>query len=102
MEREVMPSQFDAGLHGLGLLRAWPFLDVDSAGARLSALERLASKRTHETLDVLDTAEGYAAWSVTYDDRVNPLLMAEQPAISALLDALPAGRALDVACGTGR
>jgi ubiquinone/menaquinone biosynthesis C-methylase UbiE len=102
MEPDVMPTQFDAGLHGLGLLRAWPFLDVDSAAARLSDLEHLASDRTHETLDVLDTAEGYAAWSATYDDRVNPLLIAEQPAISALLDGLPTGRALDVACGTGR
>jgi ubiquinone/menaquinone biosynthesis C-methylase UbiE len=102
MERDVMPAQFEAGLHGLGLLRAWPFLDVDSAAARLSELEHVASDRTHGTLDVLDTAEGYAAWSATYDDRVNPLLIAEQPAISALLDGLPTGRALDVACGTGR
>jgi ubiquinone/menaquinone biosynthesis C-methylase UbiE len=102
MERDVMPAQFEAGLRGLGLLRAWPFLDADSARAELSELEHVTSDGKHETLDVLETAAGYMAWSVTYDDRVNPLLVAEQPAMGALLDKLPTGRALDVACGTGR
>jgi SAM-dependent methyltransferase len=102
MERDVLPAQFEAGLRGLGLLRAWPFLNADSASAQLSELEHVASDGTRETLDVLDTAAGYAAWSATYDDRVNPLLVAEQPAMRALLNELPTGRALDVACGTGR
>jgi ubiquinone/menaquinone biosynthesis C-methylase UbiE len=102
MEREVMPAQFEAGLHGLGLLRAWPFLDSHSAAARLTQLEQVARDGAQETLDVLDTVAGYAAWSATYDDRVNPLLVAEQPAMGALVDELPTGRALDVACGTGR
>jgi SAM-dependent methyltransferase len=102
MERDVMSAQFEAGLRGLGLLRAWPFLDAGSAAARLSELQRVASDETHETLDVLDTATGYAAWSVTYEERVNPLLIAEQPCMGALVDDLRAGRALDAACGTGR
>ncbi len=102
MERDVITAQFVAGLHGLGLLRSWPFLDAADAEARLVSLERAASARAAESLDVLDTGPGYAAWSSTYDDRVNPLLVAEQPAISELLDGIPAGRALDAACGTGR
>jgi hypothetical protein len=56
MERDVIPAQFAAGLHGLGLLRSWPFLDSDSAAVQLSDLARIASDRTHETLDVLDTS----------------------------------------------
>jgi ubiquinone/menaquinone biosynthesis C-methylase UbiE len=33
---------------------------------------------------------------------MNPLVMAEQPAMNALLDGIASGRALDTACGTGR
>jgi ubiquinone/menaquinone biosynthesis C-methylase UbiE len=102
MERDVLPAQLTAALHGLGLLRAWPFLDADSASHRLSDLERVARDRTHETIDVLEAEPGYAAWSETYDDRVNPLLLAEQPAMRALIEGLPRGRVLDAGCGTGR
>ena len=102
MECDVVPAQFTAGMHGLGLLRSWPFLDADSADARLTDLGREAGDRTRGSLDVLDTADGYAAWSASYDTRVNPLLLAEQPAMSALLDGVSTGRALDAACGTGR
>jgi SAM-dependent methyltransferase len=102
MERDVLPAQFAAGLHGLGLLRSWPFLDSDAASASLAELERMAGDRTRGSLDILDTAAGYASWSASYDERVNPLLLAEQPAMSKLLDGIDAGRALDAACGTGR
>src|SRR5579863_5109708 len=102
MERDVLPAQFIAGLHGLGLLRSWPYLAADAADVRLTELEIEARDRTRGSLDVLDTADGYAAWSTSYDTRVNPLLLAEQPAMSALLEDMSAGRALDAACGTGR
>jgi ubiquinone/menaquinone biosynthesis C-methylase UbiE len=42
------------------------------------------------------------AWSRTYDSEDNPLLLAEQPAVEALLRPVAPGRALDAACGTGR
>ena len=102
MKRDVLPAQFTAGLHGLGLLRSWPYLELDAALAGLSDLEREARDKTLERLDVLDTAPGYAAWSSSYDDRMNPLVLAEQPAMSALLEGITNGRALDAACGTGR
>ncbi len=102
MERDVLPAQFTAGLHGLGLLRSWPYLELDAALAGLSDLEREARDKTLERLDILDTAPGYAAWSSSYDDRMNPLVLAEQPAMSALLEGITNGRALDAACGTGR
>jgi ubiquinone/menaquinone biosynthesis C-methylase UbiE len=102
MERDVLPAQFIAGLHGLGLLRSWPYLELDAAIASLTDLEREAGDRTREPLDILDTASGYAAWSSSYDERMNPLVMAEQPAMNALLDGIASGRALDAACGTGR
>jgi ubiquinone/menaquinone biosynthesis C-methylase UbiE len=102
MERDVLPAQFTAGLHGLGLLRSWPYLEIDAAIASLTDLEREAGDRTLEPLDVLDTESGYTAWSTSYDERMNPLVMAEQPAMNALLDGITGGRALDAACGTGR
>src|ERR1700735_1921488 len=46
-------------------------------------------------------AEGYAAWSGDYDEP-NDLIDAEQPVMRRILDELPAGTALDAACGTGR
>lgn len=102
MERDVLPAQFSAGLHGLGLLRSWPFLDVDAAAVSLDRLEREAADRTRGSLDVLDTASGYAAWAESYDERVNPLFLAEQPAMRALLGSGSGHHALDAGCGTGR
>ncbi len=56
MEHEVLPAQFTAGLHGLGLLRSWPFLEAETAAEQLTELEREAGDTTRASLDVLDTA----------------------------------------------
>jgi SAM-dependent methyltransferase len=50
----------------------------------------------------LDPRTGYAASAPIYDDTTNPLIEAEQPIVERLLADVPAGRALDAACGTGR
>jgi len=52
-------------------------------------------------LEELDVLGAYASWAETYDDP-NPLIEAEEPAVEGFLEGLEAGRALDVACGTGR
>lgn len=46
--------------------------------------------------------DAYTRWASTYDDPANPAIVAEEPAMRALLEAAPPGRALDVGCGTGR
>lgn len=46
-------------------------------------------------------AEGYDIWSPRYDTEENDLLGLEQPVVWGLIDQLPAGTALDAACGTG-
>lgn len=102
MERDILSAQFIAGLHGLGLLRTWPFLEAESASPCLADLMAVSAERSHESLDVRDAVSGYDAWSATYDVRLNPLLMAEQPAIGAVIQSIPPGRALDAGCGTGR
>lgn len=50
----------------------------------------------------LDPRTGYAASAPGYDNTANPLIEAEQPIVEELLADVPAGRALDAACGTGR
>lgn len=69
-----------AGIEGLALLRGV------IAGA-------LPERSVHH---------GYADWSKTYDLPGNPLIHLEETVLLPLLAALPAGRALDAACGTGR
>src|SRR4029079_17623869 len=55
-----------------------------------------------ETISQADARAGYAAWSTSYDEPGNPIIAIEEPVTWSLLDQLPPGRALDVACGTGR
>ena len=46
---------------------------------------------------------GYTQWSETYDaPSTNPALIIEEAIVHPILARLPLGRALDVACGTGR
>lgn len=48
-----------------------------------------------------DVESGYNAWAPIYDGP-NPAIAAEEPVVHEMLAALPRGRALDAACGTGR
>ena len=48
-----------------------------------------------------DVESGYTAWAPVYDGP-NPAIEAEEPIVREMVAALPAGRALDAACGTGR
>jgi ubiquinone/menaquinone biosynthesis C-methylase UbiE len=102
MRREVLTAQFAAGLRGLGMLRSWPFLERDVAALELSRLQEDAGGAERQSIDILDSDEGYAAWSASYDERINPLVLTEQSAMSRVLNEIPPGRALDAACGTGR
>src|SRR4051812_49109178 len=50
-----------------------------------------------------EVVAGYTQWSQTYDEpATNPALIIEEAMVHPILAALPRGRALDVACGTGR
>lgn len=48
-----------------------------------------------------DLDGGYTAWAPSYDGP-NPAIEAEEPVVRAMVQQLPAGRALDAGCGTGR
>lgn len=47
------------------------------------------------------TALAYSQWAPSYDNE-NGLFDIDEPMINEILDGLPAGLALDAACGTGR
>jgi ubiquinone/menaquinone biosynthesis C-methylase UbiE len=108
MEHEAKLARVVIGLRGLGLLRAWPLGDDAEAEEQLRTLAEMMAHRDElplgETfhLESLDTAAGYAAWSETYDVVPNALIDVEERTLRPLLAELPAGDALDVACGTGR
>lgn len=53
-------------------------------------------------IGALDTVTGYRDWSTRYDAEDNSLIAAEEPVVLPIVSALPPGRALDAACGTGR
>jgi ubiquinone/menaquinone biosynthesis C-methylase UbiE len=108
MEHKAKLARVVIGFRGLGLLRRWPLGDDAEAEEELARIAEMLAHRDElplgEVFDVesLDIADGYAAWSETYDVLPNPLIDEEEKALRPLLAGLPPGDALDVACGTGR
>lgn len=100
------PLAYLLGLQGTALLRAF-----NGGYDREFTLARFADIR--ELLDSADrfgdgaqtrritSEEGYAAWSANYDEP-NDLIDLEEPVVRRILSGIPAGQALDAACGTGR
>jgi ubiquinone/menaquinone biosynthesis C-methylase UbiE len=95
------------GLEGIALLRAFSGVyDRDFTLARLREIQALLDsiEELGEGVEArpITTREGYARWAACYDEPGNQLLELEQPVVREILDGLPLGVALDVACGTGR
>lgn len=105
MELRLPLRRWYIGLHGLALLRGWPYGDPDEAEARLEAMRTLLAAGDEElevrTVDPLDLESAYRDWAVTYDEP-NGLISAEERVVAQMLDVIAPGRALDVATGTGR
>src|SRR4249920_2326142 len=108
MDHQPRLERLLIGLRGLGLLRAWPLGDPDDAERQLAAIAEMLAHRDdppmNEALELreYDHADGYAAWSETYDEPGNALIDVEERALRPILASLPVGDAADVACGTGR
>jgi SAM-dependent methyltransferase len=100
---------FLLGFEGLALHRAYagefgPEFVADRLGevrAMLDAYDRGTLGDSDEVGDI-GTVPGYQVWSRVYDDEDNPLIAVEEPIVRKIIGALPAGQALDAACGTGR
>jgi len=93
------------GFRGLALLRGWPTGDPTLADAQIEEMRRLAldpAAAEHLAIDDEGLDAAYELWSSTYDDEANGLIEAEEGVVADLLRELPAGLAVDAACGTGR
>ena len=96
------------GLEGIALLRAWAGdFDKDFVDARLAEVRALLDDprlASHPGVHVWrgDVEAGYRQWAGSYDEPRNGLFDIEEPVMHEILDSLPAGRAIDAACGTGR
>ena len=102
------PLAYLLGLEGIALLRAWAGeYDKAFVEARLAEVRRLLDNEAlvnHDGVMVNrgDAVTGYRQWSATYDEPRNSLFDCDEPIVHEILDALPAGTAVDAACGTGR
>ncbi|HEX2134133.1 MAG TPA: class I SAM-dependent methyltransferase [Actinophytocola sp.] len=100
------PLAYVLGLEGLALLRSFTGEhDRAFVDARLAEIRRLLVDETFvdAAVDVrrLDTVDGYRLWARAYDDPDNAAFL-DEALLTELVDPLPAGVALDAACGTGR
>lgn len=101
-------SELLLGTEGLALLRLAFGDDAQARRARVTEIRELLARLGDEpelcaplAAPEYDLIEGYALWSKTYDQPLR-LFPIEHPTMRMLLDPLPAGAALDAACGTGR
>jgi SAM-dependent methyltransferase len=101
-------QEYLAGVAGLALLRLSYSDDALARSARLADLRDLLGEPSDAGAPDRPSAgqefglqDGYAEWSATYDQPLR-LFAIEEPHVLHRLDELPAGRVLDVACGTGR
>ncbi|SHF89273.1 class I SAM-dependent methyltransferase [Streptoalloteichus hindustanus] len=101
------PLAYLLGLEGVALLRAFTGeFDRDFVESRIAEIRELLADEAlaGDGVDVrrIGAVEGYALWSATYDAPGNAAFAIDSPVISEIVDALPAGVAVDAACGTGR
>ena len=100
------PRAYLLELEGLALLRAFTGeFDRDFVEARIAEIRRVladeALANAAVEVDRVDTVTGCRLWSATYD-QPNAAFDIDEPVVKRILDSLPAGVALDAACGTGR
>jgi SAM-dependent methyltransferase len=101
------PLAYLLGLEGLALLRAFSGLyDCDFTIDRFREIRGLLDSGAElgDGIEAqpIETREGYARWAAFYDEPGNELIDLEEPIVREILDGLPVGVAVDVACGTGR
>ncbi|AUH40568.1 class I SAM-dependent methyltransferase [Streptomyces sp. CMB-StM0423] len=104
--RHEDPLAYAVGMEGIALVRSFTGeYDRAFVAARLGGIRRLLGDEALAGAGVdvarVSTVEGYRIWSETYDGP-NTAFDLDEPVVGAFLDALPAGVALDAACGTGR
>ena len=107
MDDEPTLGDFILGFEGLAILRAWG-LDPATVKARAASITEVVEGREELPWSrplaerERSVTDGYKEWATGYDRPDNPVLLAEEPVVREILDAVRVGTALDAACGTGR
>jgi SAM-dependent methyltransferase len=108
MGRYVRLRELVLGIEGLAILRGLVDASEEEQAGRIDEVRTVLGAFDDEPWSIglnvfeLDHRAGYAAWAPTYDTMENALIRAEQPIVEEITRRLPAGTALDAACGTGR
>lgn len=102
MKHRQIRAEFDLAFLGLAILRTWPPAERERLVKEF--LANAQDPALHEAVDLEehDLDSGYELWAETYDTMDNPLIDLEEPILRGWLGGIPAGAALDAACGTGR
>ncbi|OEV30990.1 methyltransferase [Streptomyces nanshensis] len=100
------PLAYLLGLQGTALLRSFTGEhEREFVDARIGEIRKLLDDETlaDAAVDVVpvSTVDGYQIWSSTYDGP-NSAFDLDEPVVREILGRMPAGVALDAACGTGR
>jgi hypothetical protein len=102
------PLAYLLGMERLALMRAWRGeYDEGFVRARFSEVRALLDDEAltgHPGVHVIHgaTHDAYRQWAPSYNDPGNELLELDLPVIDDILADVPAGEAVDAACGTGR
>jgi ubiquinone/menaquinone biosynthesis C-methylase UbiE len=99
-------AELAMAVEGLALLRSLYGPSAEERSARMVEFRLILDQLDQPPYDQqvgreLDVGAGYRHWSRTYD-RPLRLFSLEEPPMLRLMEALPAGDALDVGCGSGR
>jgi SAM-dependent methyltransferase len=100
------PLAYLLGLEGVALLRGFiGEYDRDFVEARIAEVRELVADESLAgaavAVERVGTVDGYRMWSATYDGH-NTAFDYDEPVVKEIVDAVPAGVAVDAACGTGR
>ncbi|MBB5159532.1 class I SAM-dependent methyltransferase [Saccharopolyspora phatthalungensis] len=93
------------GIQGVALLRNAIDGSQEFVDARLREIQSLLDGEPNDpskAVTELGVSPGYASWATTYDSLPSSVIQTEEPVVHGIIDRLPAGKALDAACGTGR
>ena len=102
----LLAGQYFLAVEGLALIRT-TLQDPPAGEARVEEIRSIVDawdefpNNLRIPMTEYEIDDGYDIWAARYDGP-NPAIAAEEPVVHALLERLPAGVALDAACGTGR
>jgi SAM-dependent methyltransferase len=94
-------------LQGIALMKAFAGehdrqFTLDRIAEVRQLLDRAETFGDGVDLAPIPTVEGYDSWAPSYDTTDNPVFDLDEAVLLPILDALPAGAAIDAMCGTGR